>query len=171
LELPGDTFGSKFATTNAGLLYTAKGTASFLVPVASLISAAYGWSAVFAIIIGLNIVAAILAMFVLKPLRARYLADDVAAAAPSPDSAFALSEDAFEPPVSAGGSGYTQDPTEQLKNSWKRSIKCERLFQQEDTVLRQALRSAMNIAASLVFFKVFYSQVWQLPNPRIVIYL
>ena len=28
----GDTFGSKFATTNAGLLYTAKGTASLLVP-------------------------------------------------------------------------------------------------------------------------------------------
>jgi OFA family oxalate/formate antiporter-like MFS transporter len=80
----GDTFGSKFATTNAGLLYTAKGTASFLVPVASLISAAYGWSAVFAIIIGLNVVAAILAMFVLKPLRARYLADDVPAAAPMP---------------------------------------------------------------------------------------
>ena len=30
-----DTYGSKFATTNAGLLYTAKGTASFLVPAAS----------------------------------------------------------------------------------------------------------------------------------------
>ncbi|MCJ2081182.1 oxalate/formate MFS antiporter [Methylobacterium sp. J-090] len=80
----GDTFGSKFATTNAGLLYTAKGTASFLVPVASLISAAYGWSAVFAIIIGLNVVAAVLALFVLKPLRARYLTDDVPAAAPFP---------------------------------------------------------------------------------------
>ena len=69
----GDTFGSKFATTNAGLLYTAKGTASFLVPFASLISAAYGWTAVFGIIIGLNITAAVLAMFVLKPMRARYL--------------------------------------------------------------------------------------------------
>src|SRR5262249_23296229 len=32
-----DTFGSKFATTNAGLLYTAKGTASLLVPYASVI--------------------------------------------------------------------------------------------------------------------------------------
>ena len=30
-----DTFGSKFATTNAGLLYTAKGTAALLVPVAT----------------------------------------------------------------------------------------------------------------------------------------
>ncbi|GJE16120.1 oxalate/formate MFS antiporter [Methylobacterium marchantiae] len=70
----GDTFGSTFATTNAGLLYTAKGTASFLVPVASVISAAYGWSAVFSIIIGLNVAAAALAMFVLRPMRARYLA-------------------------------------------------------------------------------------------------
>ncbi|WP_264049488.1 oxalate/formate MFS antiporter [Methylobacterium flocculans] len=74
----GDTFGSKFATTNAGLLYTAKGTASFLVPIASMISAAYGWSAVFTIIIVLNVVAAILALFVLKPLRGRYLAEDLA---------------------------------------------------------------------------------------------
>src|SRR6267142_2681722 len=30
-----DTFGAKFATTNAGLLYTAKGTAALLVPVAN----------------------------------------------------------------------------------------------------------------------------------------
>lgn len=72
----GDTFGSKFATTNAGLLYTAKGTASFLVPIASVISARYGWSAVFAIIIGLNVVAAILALFVLKPLRLRLLSEE-----------------------------------------------------------------------------------------------
>ena len=67
----GDTFGSTFATTNAGLLYTAKGTASFLVPVASVISATYGWSAVFSIIIGLNVAAAAMAMFVLRPMRAR----------------------------------------------------------------------------------------------------
>ena len=76
----GDTFGSKFATTNAGLLYTAKGTASFLVPIASVISATYGWSAVFTIIIGLNVTAAILALFVLKPLRTRFLAEEPAPA-------------------------------------------------------------------------------------------
>src|SRR4051794_140604 len=74
----GDTFGSKYAATNAGMLYTAKGTASFLVPFASLVSTAYGWSAVFAMVIGLNAVAAMLALFVLKPLRARYLAADPA---------------------------------------------------------------------------------------------
>ncbi|MHC1999088.1 oxalate/formate MFS antiporter [Methylobacterium sp. CM6241] len=76
----GDTFGSTFATTNAGLLYTAKGTASFLVPVASVISATYGWSAVFSIIIGLNVAAAAMAMFVLRPIRARYLAQGPALA-------------------------------------------------------------------------------------------
>ncbi len=75
----GDTFGSKFAASNAGLLYTAKGTAAFLVPFASMLSAAAGWSAVFALIIGLNIVAASLAMFVLKPLRRRYLAEEAEA--------------------------------------------------------------------------------------------
>src|SRR4029077_21097354 len=69
----GDTIGSKFATTNAGMLYTAKGTASALVPLASLAAAAYGWSAVFAIAVAFNLSAALLALFVLKPLRARFL--------------------------------------------------------------------------------------------------
>jgi MFS transporter, OFA family, oxalate/formate antiporter len=69
----GDTFGSKYATTNAGMLYTAKGTAAALVPLASLAAAAYGWSAVFAIAVAFNFAAALLALFVLKPLRARFL--------------------------------------------------------------------------------------------------
>src|SRR6266403_1733616 len=43
-----DTFGSKFAAANAGLLYTAKGTASLLVPLSSVLTAATGnWHAVF----------------------------------------------------------------------------------------------------------------------------
>jgi MFS transporter, OFA family, oxalate/formate antiporter len=69
----GDTFGSKYATTNAGLLYTAKGTASAVVPLASVAAAAYGWSAVFAIAVVFNLGAALLALFALKPLRARFL--------------------------------------------------------------------------------------------------
>ncbi|MEP9380240.1 oxalate/formate MFS antiporter [Aquabacter sp. CN5-332] len=83
----GDTFGSKFAATNAGMLYTAKGTAALLVPLASIAAARYGWSAVFAIAMGLNITAAFLAMFVLKPLRARFLARSAreAEATASPD--------------------------------------------------------------------------------------
>ena len=65
----GDTFGSKYAATNAGMLYTAKGTASLLVPLASLVAVAYGWYAVFSIAVGLNITAALLALFVIKPMR------------------------------------------------------------------------------------------------------
>jgi MFS transporter, OFA family, oxalate/formate antiporter len=37
-----DTFGTKFAAANAGLLYTAKGTASLLVPLSSVLAAATG---------------------------------------------------------------------------------------------------------------------------------
>jgi OFA family oxalate/formate antiporter-like MFS transporter len=59
----GDTFGSKYAATNAGMLYTAKGTASLLVPLASLLAAAYGWYAVFSVAVGLDITAALLALF------------------------------------------------------------------------------------------------------------
>ncbi len=70
----GDTFGSKFAATNAGMLYTAKGTAALLVPAASVVAVHFGWSAVFAIAMCLNLTAAFLAIFVLKPMRARFIA-------------------------------------------------------------------------------------------------
>ena len=65
-----DTFGPKFAAANAGLLYTAKGTASLLVPLSSVLVAAQGnWHGVFIIAAGLNILAALLAWFVLRPMR------------------------------------------------------------------------------------------------------
>ena len=68
-----DTYGSKYAATNAGLLYTAKGTASFLVPLASALQAATGsWHAVFVIATIANLAVAFLALFVLKPWRASY---------------------------------------------------------------------------------------------------
>ena len=67
-----DLYGRKFATTNYGMLYTAKGTASLLVPLSSLLTAATGsWHAVFYVAAFLNIVAALLALFVLKPMRIR----------------------------------------------------------------------------------------------------
>lgn len=67
-----DTFGSKFAATNAGLLYTAKGTAALLVPYSNSIQqATKSWDLVFLIAAGANILAALLALFVLKPWRAR----------------------------------------------------------------------------------------------------
>ncbi len=69
-----DHFGQKFATTNYGMLYTAKGTASLLVPLASVITAKTGnWSMVLAIAAALNIVAALMAAFVLRPMRVRDL--------------------------------------------------------------------------------------------------
>jgi OFA family oxalate/formate antiporter-like MFS transporter len=70
--LSSDTFGTKFAATNASILYTAKGTASLLVPLSSLLTAATGgWQATFVTAAGMNAVAAVLALFVLKPMRAR----------------------------------------------------------------------------------------------------
>ena len=65
-----DTFGAKFATTNAGLLYTAKGTAALLVPLANKMQEASGsWDTVFLIAAGANILASLLAIVVLKPWR------------------------------------------------------------------------------------------------------
>ena len=70
----GDTFGAKCATTNAGLLYTAKGTASLLVPYSSLLTSWTGsWHAVFLSAAALNVAAALMALFLLKPMRASYL--------------------------------------------------------------------------------------------------
>jgi OFA family oxalate/formate antiporter-like MFS transporter len=69
----GDTFGAKFATTNNGMLYTAKGTAALLVPIASVVSARYGWQAVFIISVALNATAALMAVFVIKPLRRSFI--------------------------------------------------------------------------------------------------
>jgi OFA family oxalate/formate antiporter-like MFS transporter len=69
-----DTYGSKYAAANAGLLYTAKGTASLLVPISSVIVAATGgWHTVFLIAAGMNAVAALMAWFVLRPVRRRQI--------------------------------------------------------------------------------------------------
>jgi OFA family oxalate/formate antiporter-like MFS transporter len=68
-----DVYGSKYATTNAGLLYTAKGTASLLVPFGNVLAQATGsWYAVFIAAAVMNLVAALAAPFVLRPLRARH---------------------------------------------------------------------------------------------------
>jgi MFS transporter, OFA family, oxalate/formate antiporter len=69
----GDTFGVKFATTNNGMLYTAKGTASLFVPLASLLAAHYGWQAVFVIAVALNATAALMAIFVVRPMRRTFI--------------------------------------------------------------------------------------------------
>ncbi|HEU4735225.1 MAG TPA: oxalate/formate MFS antiporter [Kofleriaceae bacterium] len=68
-----DTYGWKYAAGNAGLLYTAKGTASLLVPVFTMLAGSH-WNNVFWIIAIMNFASAILAMVVLKPLRRRFIA-------------------------------------------------------------------------------------------------
>jgi len=70
----GDTFGSKFAAANAGMLYTAKGAGALLVPIAAGIAKSRGWGAVFTLAMSFNIIAALMALFVLKPLRQRHFA-------------------------------------------------------------------------------------------------
>src|SRR5262245_14648892 len=65
-----DIYGRKFATTNYGLLYTAKGTAALLVPLANVLTNATGsWHAVFYVAAALNIIAAIMALALLRPMR------------------------------------------------------------------------------------------------------
>jgi OFA family oxalate/formate antiporter-like MFS transporter len=54
------------------LLYTAKGTASLLVPLANvLVVQTGGWKAAFIIASLFNVIAALMAIFVLKPMRQR----------------------------------------------------------------------------------------------------
>jgi MFS transporter, OFA family, oxalate/formate antiporter len=64
-----DTYGVKFAAANAGLLYTAKGTAALLIPLSSILAARGGWHPVFLTASALNFAAALLALLALKPLR------------------------------------------------------------------------------------------------------
>jgi OFA family oxalate/formate antiporter-like MFS transporter len=60
---------------NLGLLYTAKGTSAFLVPVANMIQASTGsWHLVFLLTAIMNLTVVAVAMFVLKPMRARMMA-------------------------------------------------------------------------------------------------
>ena len=67
-----DTYGSKYATANAGLLYTAKGTAVWVVPLASVVKNYSGtWHWVFVIAAIANLIVAALALLVLKPMRRR----------------------------------------------------------------------------------------------------
>jgi OFA family oxalate/formate antiporter-like MFS transporter len=69
-----DTFGAKYAASNAGLLYTAKGTAALLVPLSSVLTAMTGnWHAVFVVASVMNAAAALMAWFVLRPMRRKQL--------------------------------------------------------------------------------------------------
>jgi MFS family permease len=71
-----DTFGTEHATANYGWLYISQGIGSILGgPLAALMHEKAGsWSPVFATAVTLDLVTALLALFVLKPWRRRYLA-------------------------------------------------------------------------------------------------
>ena len=70
-----DTFGTKHATANYGFLYVAQGVGSILgAPVAAKVFEATGsWIPVFAVVIGMNVLTGLLALFVLKPLRRQWM--------------------------------------------------------------------------------------------------
>jgi MFS transporter, OFA family, oxalate/formate antiporter len=64
----GDAFGRKYVTVNYGIMYTAKGVASLLVPLGNLLTYATGsWHAVYAVGCAMNVAAALLGFFVLRP--------------------------------------------------------------------------------------------------------
>jgi len=70
-----DSFGPKFATVNLSLLYTAKGASAFLTPLANIIKdATGGWHMVFLLTTIMNFAVVGLALFVLRPMRARAMA-------------------------------------------------------------------------------------------------
>ncbi|HYB76661.1 MAG TPA: hypothetical protein VEE85_00540, partial [Candidatus Bathyarchaeia archaeon] len=75
-SITADLFGRRWATTNYGLVYTAKGTASiFAAPVAAYVMLKTGsWVPVFYVMIACDIVAAFMALLWLKPLAARTIA-------------------------------------------------------------------------------------------------
>ncbi len=71
-----DTFGTKNATANYGFLYMAQGVGSILgAPVAAMIFERTGsWLTVFSLVIGMDILTGLLALFVLKGMRRRLMA-------------------------------------------------------------------------------------------------
>ena len=87
----GDAFGRKFVTVNYGIMYTAKGAASLLVPLGNVLTAATGsWHAVYTVGCVMNVIAALLGFFVLKPVIKARLARP--ARPPVPEPAYANGE-------------------------------------------------------------------------------
>jgi len=70
-----DTFGEEHATTNYGFLYMAQGIGSiFGGPLAARLHEASGsWIPVFAVVISLDVLTALLAIAVLRPMRTKYI--------------------------------------------------------------------------------------------------
>ncbi len=84
-----DTFGTRNATTNYGFLYMAQGVGSVLGgPLAAeLHEITASWSVVFGVVIAMNFLTAVLAIAVLKPMRAAHRQRNVNPATPAARSA------------------------------------------------------------------------------------
>ena len=82
-SITADLFGRRWATTNYGIVYTAKGTAAiFSAPVAAYVMLKTGsWVPVFYVMIACDIIAAFMALLWLKPVAKRTLAEAQAMAA------------------------------------------------------------------------------------------
>jgi OFA family oxalate/formate antiporter-like MFS transporter len=61
------------------MLYTAKGAGALLVPVAAAIAKDHGWGAVFSVAMTFNIIAGLMALVLLKPLRKQHFANNQSA--------------------------------------------------------------------------------------------
>lgn len=84
--LTSDHFGNKYATTNYALLYTAKGCAAFFVPIGSILAARTGsWHTTLLFASGANVVAALLMLLVLRPIRVRAIHREETLAATTAD--------------------------------------------------------------------------------------
>ncbi len=65
-----DLFGTRYASANAGMLYTAKGLSVFLVPLGNVLVARTGsWTSVFLACAVANVFVVVLALFILRPIR------------------------------------------------------------------------------------------------------
>ena len=87
----GDLFGRQYATTNYGLLYTAKGTASLLVPLGNVLQESTGsWIPIFVLSVVFDLVAALLAVTLLRSLHHAHIVRSQAQAEPALASAATL---------------------------------------------------------------------------------
>ncbi|SAK96013.1 major facilitator transporter [Caballeronia pedi] len=93
-----DTFGSKYAAANAGTLYTAKGTASMMVPVASVLASFGSWNTVFITTAITSIAAGVCAKFVLAPMRRRWIENTITQTASPPPLGMSFPSDWTEAP-------------------------------------------------------------------------
>ena len=82
--LTSDHFGRKYATTNYALLYKAKGAAAFFVPIGGMIALRTGsWSTTLEVAAVANIIAAVMMLVLVRPLRVRDIRRQELQAAPA----------------------------------------------------------------------------------------